>query len=190
MAKEVRIYTKTGDDGTTGLIGGSRVKKYDVRLEAYGTVDELNSHIGLLLTTELDERARNVLSTVQSKLFVIGSQLAMDEEAEKQMPRIPCTDQDIEGLEQEMDHMFEVLPKLTHFILPAGSQGTAYAHIARTVCRRAERRIVELADKKQVDPNLIKYINRLSDYLFVLARKINKDHHGEEVPWLPEKKDL
>jgi cob(I)alamin adenosyltransferase len=190
MAKEVRIYTKTGDDGTTGLIGGSRVKKYDVRLEAYGTVDELNSHIGLILTAEIDERARKILTEIQSKLFIIGSQLAMDGEAEKKMTRIPCSEQDIEKLEQEMDRMFEVLPRLNHFVLPAGSPGTAYAHIARTVCRRAERRIVELSDKKEVDPNLIKYINRLSDYLFVLARKINLDSHGDEILWIPDKREV
>jgi len=188
MAKEVQIYTKTGDDGTTGLIGGSRVKKYDVRLEAYGTVDELNSHIGLVLTAEIDERAREMLTEIQSKLFIIGSQLAMDDEAEKNMARIPCSEQDIERLEHEMDHMLEILPRLNHFILPAGSPGTAYAHIARTVCRRAERRIVELSDKKEVDPNLIKYINRLSDYLFMLARKINQDSHCDEILWIPAKK--
>lgn len=189
MAKEGRIYTKTGDDGTTSLIGGSRVKKYDARLEAYGTIDELNSHIGLILTADIDERARKILTEIQSELFVIGSRLATDDQAEKQMELVPCSEQDIEKLEQEMDHMFEVLPRLNNFILPAGSPGTAYAHIARTVCRRAERRIVELSDKKEVDPNLIKYINRLSDYLFVLARKISQDNHSEEILWNPGKKE-
>jgi cob(I)alamin adenosyltransferase len=188
MTKEVRIYTRTGDDGTTGLIGGSRVKKYDLRLEAYGTVDELNSYIGLVLTAEIDERARKVLTEIQSKLFVIGSQLAMDDEAGKNISRIPCSEQDIGRLEREMDQMLELLPRLNHFVLPAGSPGTAYAHIARTVCRRAERRIVELSDKKEVDPNLIKYMNRLSDYLFVLARKINQDSHCDEILWIPAKK--
>lgn len=187
MAKEIRIYTRTGDDGTTGLIGGSRVKKYDERLEAYGTIDELNSHIGLLLTAEIDERARKMLTEIQSKLFVIGSQLAMDEEAEKNMKRIPCSQQDIMKLEQEMDHMLDRLPRLNHFILPAGSPGTAFAHIARTVCRRAERRIVELSDKKEIDQNLIRYVNRLSDYLFVLARQINQNCHRDEVLWIPDK---
>lgn len=189
MAKELQIYTKTGDDGTTGLIGGSRVKKYDLRLEAYGTIDELNSHIGLILTVDIDERARRVLTEIQSKLFVIGSQLATDDQIVKLAGQMPCSEQDIEKLEQEMDHMFEILPRLNHFILPAGVPGTTYAHLARTVCRRAERRVVELSDKKGVDPILIRYINRLSDYLFVLARKINQDHHGEEILWLPEKKE-
>ena len=186
MAKEVRIYTKTGDDGTTGLIGGTRVKKYDVRLEAYGTVDELNSHIGLILATDLDQRSRDVLLGVQSKLFTIGAQLATDDHASAFKEQVPCTGKDIEKLEHEMDNMFEKLPKLDHFILPSGTIGTAYAHVARTVCRRAERRIVELAEKADVNKNLIKYINRLSDYLFVLARKINQDQKFDEIPWRPE----
>ncbi len=188
MAKEVRIYTKTGDDGTTGLIGGSRVKKYDLRLEAYGTIDELNSQIGLILTTEIDGQARKMLTEIQSRLFVIGSRLATDSQTGKVAEQLPCSEQAVETLEQEMDRMFEPLPRLTHFILPAGSPGTVYAHIARTICRRAERRIVELSDKTPVDPLLIKYVNRLSDYLFVLARKINQDHHGDEVCWIPERK--
>ncbi len=186
MAKEVRIYTKTGDDGTTGLIGGTRVKKYDIRLEAYGTVDELNSHIGLILATDIDSRSREVLTEIQSKLFIIGAQLATDDHASEFRKQIPCTEKDIEKLEGEMDNMFEELPKLDHFILPAGTIGTAYAHVARTVCRRAERRIVELAKKADVNTNLIKYINRLSDYLFVLARKINHDKKFDEIPWAPE----
>ena len=183
--KEVRIYTKTGDDGTTGLIGGSRVKKYDIRLEAYGTVDELNSHIGLILATDIDDRARQVLCEIQSKLFIIGAQLATDDHAGDFKKQVPCTEKDVEKLETEMDSMFEVLPKLNHFILPSGSKGTAHAHVARTICRRAERCIVELADKTNVDKNLIKYVNRLSDYLFVLARKINQDKNIAETPWIP-----
>lgn len=188
MTQEVRIYTKTGDDGTTGLIGGTRVKKYDDRLEAYGTIDELNSHIGLILTVGLDDQARNVLTEIQSKLFVIGSILATDQQSGKPTGLAPCSDQDIAKLESEMDRMFEVLPRLNHFILPAGSTGTAYAHVARTVCRRAERRMVVLAEKQAIDQNLIRYINRLSDYLFVLARKINQDSHHPEILWIPEKK--
>lgn len=187
MAKEVQIYTKTGDDGTTGLIGGTRVKKYDNRLEAYGTVDELNSHVGIVLSATENERARKVLTDIQSKLFVIGAHLAMDENAGALKDQLPCTEKDIELLEQEMDHMFEVLPKLNHFILPTGCQAAAYAHVARTVCRRAERCIVELADQIDVDQNLIKYINRLSDYLFVLARKLNFDKKVAETPWISGK---
>lgn len=184
MTKEVRIYTKTGDDGTTGLIGGSRVKKFDLRLEAYGTVDELNSHIGLILSTSVDESARKTLAEVQSKLFVIGAHLAADEGAGAIKEQLPCTEKDIALLEQEMDRMFEVLPKLNSFILPSGIQGACFAHVARTVCRRAERRIVELSEKVSVDDNLIKYVNRLSDYLFVLARMINYELKTPETPWI------
>ncbi|PTN06340.1 cob(I)yrinic acid a,c-diamide adenosyltransferase [Mangrovibacterium marinum] len=185
MAKEFRIYTKTGDDGTTGLIGGSRVKKYDSRLEAYGTVDELNSFVGLVLSGVEDERVRKLLTDVQAKLFVIGAHLAMDENAGDLKQQLPCSEVDIEALEKEMDRMFEELPRLNHFILPTGCQTAAYAHVARTVCRRAERRIVELADKISVDENLVKYINRLSDYLFVLSRKLNQDKKIPETPWIP-----
>jgi len=184
MTKEIRIYTKTGDDGTTGLIGGTRVKKYDDRLEAYGTVDELNSHVGMVLSATDDKRACEVLNGVQSKLFVIGAHLAMDENSGSLKEQLPCTEEDIELLEREMDNMFEVLPKLNHFILPAGCRAAAFAHVARTVCRRAERRIVELADQISVDQNLIKYINRLSDYLFVLARKLNFNENIAETPWI------
>jgi len=187
MAKEVQIYTKTGDDGTTGLIGGTRVKKYNIRLEAYGTVDELNSHVGLVLSATGDQNVREVLTNVQSKLFVIGAHLAMDENAGAMKEQLPCTEKDIEMLEHEMDQMFEILPKLNHFILPTGCQAAAFAHVARTVCRRAERRIVELADQIDVDPNLVKYINRLSDYLFVLSRKLNFDQKVTETPWISEK---
>ncbi|WP_163712057.1 cob(I)yrinic acid a,c-diamide adenosyltransferase [Mangrovibacterium lignilyticum] len=187
MEKEVRIYTKTGDDGTTGLIGGSRVKKFDIRLEAYGTVDELNSHVGLVLSATDDDRARGVLTEVQSKLFVIGAHLAMDENAGALKEQLPCTETDIQVLEKEMDVMFEVLPKLDHFILPTGCQAASFAHVARTVCRRAERRIVELASQLSVDQNLVKYINRLSDYLFVLSRKLNFDKKIAETPWISGK---
>ena len=187
MAKEVQIYTKTGDDGTTGLIGGTRVKKYDSRLEAYGTVDELNSHVGLVLSATHDRRMREVLTDVQSKLFVIGAHLAMDDNAGAMKEQLPCTEADIALLETEMDAMFEILPKLNHFILPTGCQAAAFAHVARTVCRRAERRIVELAEKTEVDQQLVKYINRLSDYLFVLSRKLNFDQKITETPWISGK---
>jgi len=188
MAKEVRIYTKTGDDGTTGLIGGTRVKKYDIRLEAYGTVDELNSYVGMVLSGTADEAAKVVLTDVQAKLFVIGAHLAMDENAGSLKEQLPCAESDIELLETEMDKMFEVLPKLNHFILPNGCQVATFAHVARTVCRRAERRIVELAETNDVDKNLVKYINRLSDYLFVLSRKLNYDAGVAETPWVSGRK--
>ncbi len=188
MTKITRVYTKTGDDGTTGLIGGSRVKKYDIRLEAYGTVDELNSHIGLIVSMDIDKHAKEVLKFVQNKLFVIGSILATDDSAAEFRKRYPCKKEDIEMLEQEMDKMFEILPKLDNFILPGGSQASAYSQIARTVCRRAERRIIELSDKIEVDKTVIKFINRLSDYLFVLGRKIAHDQNVPENLWIPDEK--
>ncbi len=186
MTKITRVYTKTGDDGTTGLLGGSRVKKYDDRLEAYGTVDELNSHIGLVITNKLDEHSEKTLLAIQKKLFAIGSILAADESAQEYIKRYPCKDEDIQMLENEMDKMFETLPKLDYFILPGGVQASAQIQIARTVCRRAERRIVELSENIVVDEKLIKYINRLSDYLFVLGRKIAADQDAPENPWIPE----
>lgn len=185
----MKIYTKTGDDGTTGLIGGSRVKKYDVKLEAYGTVDELNSHIGLIISSEIDEKTKQFLLEIQSKLFVIGAQLATDQNSESYKQQLPCNGEDIKKLEDEMDIMMENLPALENFVLPSGSIGTAYSHVARTVCRRAERRIIELSEKENVNENLIKYINRLSDYLFVLSRKINNDLKLPENLWFQKKND-
>lgn len=185
MAKEVRIYTKTGDDGTTGLIGGSRVKKYDIRLEAYGTVDELNSWIGVIRSTDIDQHAKAVLEKIQQKLFVIGAILATDENAGAFKDTMPCNEEDALLLEKEMDEMFTVLPKLTNFVLPGGCLPASYCHIARTVCRRAERRIVELAEKTEINPLLVIYINRLSDYLFVLSRKVSHDLNVPETLWIP-----
>ncbi|MFV0378835.1 MAG: cob(I)yrinic acid a,c-diamide adenosyltransferase [Mangrovibacterium sp.] len=188
MTKEAQIYTKTGDDGTTGLIGGSRVKKFDLRLEGYGTIDELNSHVGLILSEVGDSHVREILSDIQSKLFVIGAHLAMDDNSVSLKEQIPCTEADIQLLETEMDAMFEYLPKLNYFILPTGCRAAGFAHVARTVCRRAERRVVELAETISVDRNLIKYINRLSDYLFVLSRKLNFDSGVPETPWVSGRK--
>ena len=187
MDKEPRIYTKTGDDGTTGLIGGSRVKKYDIRLEAYGTVDELNSWIGLIRSVEIDDHSKKVLETVQQKLFVIGANLATGDNASALKDQFPCNSKDIELLESEMDEMLDALPTLTHFILPGGCVPASYCHVARTVCRRAERRIVELAEKSEIDPRLIIFINRLSDYLFVLSRKVSNDLKVPETLWIQGK---
>jgi len=185
MAKEPRIYTKTGDDGTTGLIGGSRVKKYDLRLEAYGTVDELNSWIGIVRSTDIDAHAKTILEQIQQKLFVIGAILATGENASALKDRFPCKKEDVELLEKEMDLMFTVLPELSHFVLPGGCLPASYCHVARTVCRRAERRIVELSEKVKTDPLLVVYVNRLSDYLFVLSRKVSQDLKVPETLWIP-----
>ena len=188
MAQEIKIYTRTGDDGTTGLIGGTRVKKHDIRLEAYGTVDELNSWIGLIRAMPLQEAEIKTLERIQNILFVIGAHLASDQPASFIKEQLPCKEEDISLLEQEMDRMSETLPGLTHFILPGGGTSAAHCQVARTICRRAERRIIELAEHTEVDPGLIKYINRLSDYLFVLARKAAKDQNIPETLWIPEKK--
>jgi cob(I)alamin adenosyltransferase len=182
----MQIYTRTGDNGTTGLIGGTRVKKYDLRLEAYGTIDELNSYIGVIRSMQTDEQADKVLERIQNKLFVIGANLASDEAAVLIKKQMPCKEADVLMLEKEMDQLFTVLPRLNNFILPGGCQASAFCHVARTVCRRAERRIVELSEKSEVDSILIKYINRLSDYLFVLSRKVSMDQKASEILWSQE----
>jgi cob(I)alamin adenosyltransferase len=182
----MKIYTRTGDDGTTGLIGGSRVKKYDIRLEAYGTVDELNSYIGVVRSLQSDEHADQVLEKIQNKLFVIGAHLATDNSITLIKKQMPVGKTDILMLEQEMDDMNELLPELRNFILPGGCQATSFCHVARTVCRRAERLIVELSDKADVETDLIIYMNRLSDYLFVLSRKVSMDLKAPEILWSPD----
>ena len=185
----MKIYTRTGDDGTTGLIGGSRVKKYNIRLEAYGTVDELNSYVGMVRSLQTDPDADAVLAQIQNKLFVIGANLATDDSIAPVRKQFPCNEADIELLEREMDRMNEVLPELKNFILPGGCQTSSFCHVARTVCRRAERHIVELSEKTEIDTNLIKYINRLSDYLFVLSRKVSMDQKVPEILWSPDNLD-
>ncbi|HEX7584492.1 MAG TPA: cob(I)yrinic acid a,c-diamide adenosyltransferase [Prolixibacteraceae bacterium] len=185
----MQIYTRTGDDGTTGLIGGSRVKKYDLRLEAYGTVDELNSYLGVVRSLQTDKHADKVLERIQNKLFVIGANLASDDSTGMIKKQMPCNEADVVMLEKEMDELFTVLPQLNNFILPGGCQASSFCHVARTVCRRAERRIVELSEKSEVDSNLIKYINRLSDYLFVLSRKVSMDQKAPEILWSQEIKE-
>jgi cob(I)alamin adenosyltransferase len=182
----MKIYTRTGDDGTTGLIGGSRVKKYDLRLEAYGTVDELNSYLGVVRSLQTDKHADEVLEKIQNKLFVIGAHLATDTSIALIKKQMPVGENDIRMLEQEMDVMNEQLPELRNFILPGGCQATSFCHVARTVCRRAERLIVELSDKAEVETELIIFINRLSDYLFVLSRKVSIDQKAAEILWSPE----
>jgi cob(I)alamin adenosyltransferase len=186
MGKEFKVYTKTGDDGTTGLVGGTRVKKYDARLEAYGTVDELNASIGVLRSFDLSKRVKDLLVQIQNKLFNIGSRLASDEKGEAFTADLKITEEHIGILETAIDKFETSLPELTHFVLPGGEFAVAQCHVARTVCRRAERRILEFSESAPVQPETIKYINRLSDFLFVLARKIALDRNADELKWVKD----
>lgn len=179
----MKIYTKTGDKGTTSLVGGTRVPKTHIRLEAYGTVDELNSHLGLLITYLPDEQDRNFLQQVQDKLFVVGSHLATDQEKTKLKDASVITPEQVETMEREIDRLDALLPPLTAFVLPGGSRGAAVCHVCRTVCRRAERRILALSEQAEISSELLAYVNRLSDYLFILSRKINLDEKKDEIFW-------
>lgn len=181
--QKFKIYTKTGDDGTSGLIGGTRVEKFDERLEAYGTIDELNSWIGLIRTGNFEQEVANVLEFIQNKLFEIGSHLATDETKSNLKDRFICSDSDIERLEKEVDRMQIQLPELKNFILPGGSTFAGYTHVARTVCRRSERRVSIISKKGNIQKNVLIFVNRLSDYLFVLARYINFKAGIEETKW-------
>lgn len=179
-----KIYTKTGDDGTTGLVGGNRVKKSNIRLDAYGTVDELNAYIGLIRSMIADTSVQALLLEVQNKLFVIGSRLASDEKGLQFTRDLYCSGTAIVNLEKAIDQYEEDLPALQNFILPGGSQLVSYCHVARTVCRRAERRVVQLAETTDIEELIVQYLNRLSDYLFVLSRKVAKDQGVEEIAWV------
>ncbi|MDO6603344.1 cob(I)alamin adenosyltransferase [Arenibacter palladensis] len=191
----MKIYTKTGDDGTTGLFGGTRVPKHHIRIESYGTLDELNSWIGLIRDQPIEESSKKILIKIQEKLFTVGALLAIDPKKEKlksgkdrlNIPKIEA--EDINLLEKEIDLMEQQLPPMTHFILPGGHTTVSYCHIARTICRRAERLVSQLNDFEPVDPILLSYINRLSDFLFVLARKLSYDVQAEEIKWIPEKQN-
>jgi cob(I)alamin adenosyltransferase len=180
----MKIYTKTGDKGQTSLIGGTRVPKYHLRIETYGTVDELNSYIGLIMCQNIDAHDQQLLKEIQDRLFTVGASLAADPEKSKM--KIPdLHDADITLLEDEMDLINETLPPLKHFVLPGGNTVVSYCHIARCVCRRAERLTVELAENSFVDEHVTVYLNRLSDYLFVLARKLTMYFKAEENIWIP-----
>ncbi|MGB3948197.1 MAG: cob(I)yrinic acid a,c-diamide adenosyltransferase [Bacteroidia bacterium] len=179
-----KIYTKTGDKGQTSLIGGTRVPKHHIRIETYGTVDELNSYIGLIRDQDIDKHVIDVLIEVQDRLFTIGSSLASDPEKSKM--KIPdLKEEDVVFLEQEMDKMDEKLPEMRSFVLPGGHTTVSFCHIARCVCRRAERLSIQLAENSYVNELVIKYLNRLSDYLFVLSRKLTMDLNAQEIPWKP-----
>lgn len=179
-----KIYTKTGDDGTTGLVGGNRVKKSSLRLDAYGTVDELNAHMGMLVAKLSQKEIKSLLLEIQNKLFVIGSKLASDEKGRQITSSLDCSGKDIEKLEKAIDNFEEELQPLQQFLLPGGSEQVSQCHIARTVCRRAERLTVQLAEETEVESIIIQYLNRLSDFLFVLSRKVAKDQGVSEIPWV------
>ena len=181
-----KIYTKTGDLGKTSLIGGTKVPKSHIRIESYGTVDELNSYIGMVSDQVGDEHTKVLLKEIQDRLFTVGSSLACDPDKEPLM-RIPdLKETDISLLEHEMDKMNEVLPPMKNFLLPGGHLAVSTTHVARCVCRRAERICVNMQENEIfVDPLVIKYLNRLSDYLFVLSRYIGHLLQVNEIPWKP-----
>jgi cob(I)alamin adenosyltransferase len=176
-----KIYTKTGDTGQTGLFGGHRVSKSHLRVDSYGTVDELNAFIGALRDACTDTHLREVLFTVQNRLFTLGAHLASD--PKKHPPTPDLLPADIELLEQEMDAMDAHLPPLRNFILPGGHPTVSACHICRTVCRRAERLVVALHQKDPVDPLALQYLNRLSDYFFILGRYLAQALGAEEIAW-------
>lgn len=181
-----KIYTKTGDKGSTSLIGGTKVSKAHLRIEAYGTVDELNSHIGLCKDVIMQPNIQALLQEIQDRLFTIGSALACDPNKETKMHLPDIGEEDCETLEKQIDAMNEDLPVMKSFILPGGHPIISQLHIARCVCRRAERCCVRLVEDQQpVDPIVIKYLNRLSDYLFVLARFMGLQLHVPDIAWRP-----
>ena len=189
----MKVYTKTGDKGTTALFGGTRVPKHHIRIESYGTVDELNSHIGLIRDQEINPFYKNVLIEIQDRLFTLGAILATPPEKEvlkngqQRLNINRISPEDIQYLETEIDKMDTELPPMTHFVLPGGHPIVSYCHIARCVCRRAERLSVHLHEIEPIDELILTYLNRLSDYLFVLARKLSHDLQADEVKWIPRK---
>jgi cob(I)alamin adenosyltransferase len=181
----MKIYTKTGDQGTTALFGGKRVSKADLRIETYGTIDELNSWIGLVRDQEVNKGRKDFLIDIQDRLFTIGSILATEPGNTKvKIPSLQA--QDVTFLENEIDRMETQLPPMRSFVLPGGQQSVSFCHVCRTVCRRAERLTIALKTHEPVDAMVIQYLNRLSDYLFVLARKMAHELNAEETPWKPK----
>lgn len=179
----MKIYTKKGDKGESSLLGGTKVQKNNIRLEAYGTVDELNAFIGHLHDQQINKNQKSILLAIQNQLFNLGSILSFD--GGKSRIKLPeITKENILHLEQEIDKMQQELPPLTDFILPCGNAISSLCHIARAVCRRAERRVVAIAKSDQINANCLEYLNRLSDYLFVLARLILKENKGSEISWI------
>lgn len=183
----MKIYTKTGDKGTTSLFGGKRVAKHNIRIDSYGTVDELNAHLGLVRDQDLDEDSKAGLISIQEKLFTLGAILASEPGKASNATKVPkLKEEDIQFLEKEIDRMNEELPKMTHFVLPGGHTAVSHCHVARTVCRRAERICTALFNLEPFDEKVLQYLNRLSDYLFVMARCIAKQKNANEVKWIPD----
>jgi cob(I)alamin adenosyltransferase len=180
-----KIYTKTGDKGLTSLIGGTRLPKQHIRIEAYGTVDELNSHLGIIRDVITDEATVNLLIHIQDRLFTIGSHLAADPLKNK-MALPPIFENDIIALENAIDSIDAVVPELKFFVLPGGHLHVSYCHVARCVCRRAERAVLRLAENEIVEDIHFKYLNRLSDYLFMLSRWLTHQYQSPEIPWKPK----
>ena len=190
----MKIYTKTGDKGKTSLFGGTRVVKHHIRIDSYGTVDELNSWLGMLRDQDLKEQDSQLLLQIQHNLFTMGAMLATEPAKSKLKSgenrlNIPLIGQaEIQVLEEEIDKMNTELPPMTHFILPGGHPVVSICHISRTVCRRAERMTSLLNEHEPLDEHILPYLNRLSDYLFVLARKLSRQYQVDEVKWIPDKK--
>jgi len=189
----LKIYTKTGDKGNTSLFGGNRVAKHHIRIDAYGTTDELNSWLGLIRDQNIDQHYKDNLIKIQNHLFTLGSILATPKDKlflknGKKRLNIQWIEQEhIEFLEQEIDLMDQSLEPMTHFVLPGGHTTVSYCHVARTVCRRAERNVSHLNENETVDPFVLQYLNRLSDYLFVLARKLSFELQANQILWAPDK---
>ena len=181
--KITKVYTRGGDMGKTSLVGGQRVSKASARLEAYGTVDELSSHLGLLAAMLSDDSERAMIIRIQNCLFNVCTNLATEQETTPLYPTAYLPDGEIELLEQKVDEIMQMLPERQGFVLPGGTKEAAQAHVCRTVCRRAERRIVALSEVAQITPSVLQYVNRLSDYLFVLAKKINFNAGHSEIVW-------
>ena len=191
----MKIYTKTGDSGNTSLFGGTRVPKYHLRIEAYGTIDELNSYIGLVRDQDIDAQTSKTLFKIQHELFTIGAMLATPPDKEKlksgkdRLSIFKITTDNVLFLEREIDTIQQVLPPMKNFILPGGHQTVSFCHIARCICRRAERLSVQLHHEEPVNEVILTYLNRLSDYLFVLARKLTIDNQAKEIYWIAKKEN-
>mgnify|MGYP001171045041 FL=1 len=186
-----KIYTKKGDDGTTGLLSGKRVSKHHVRIKAYGTVDELNAWVGMIRNFKIDEKTENTLIKIQNELMIVASQLADDTAYEvSKLVNIlePIDEEAVKNLEEQIDIINDELPELKNFVIPGGHVVVSYSHLARCACRRAERFITELNEIENVPKFIIAYINRLSDYLFILSRKLAKDYQVKEIKWIAQKK--